>query len=91
MKNEKLTVLDFKKDQLVNLNEEDMMAVKGGESTLPCVGVGIAFGTLAYQFAKGESYVHCDKPELKPYNISEHQYSEISCASVPPVVIKGYQ
>lgn len=29
MKNEKLTVLDFKKDQLVNLNEEDMMAVKG--------------------------------------------------------------
>lgn len=92
MKNEKLTVLDFKKEQLVNLNEEDMMAVKGGLSTLPCIGIGLAFASLAYDFAREESYVHC-KRDVEPndFFVTKHQVSDVGCYSVPPVVINAYQ
>ena len=92
MKNEKLTVLDFKKEQLVNLNEEDMMAVKGGLSTLPCIGIGLAFASLAYDFAREESYLQCKGGgEPGDFYVTQHQLSEISCYSVPPVVINAYQ
>jgi len=92
MKNEKLTVLDFKKEQLVNLNEEDMMAVKGGFSSVPCVGLGIGFASLAYHFAKGESYIHCENEVYtKNFNVTKEQFTDVTCYSVPPVVIYGHR
>lgn len=32
----KLTILDFKKEQLVNLNDEEMFKIKGGVSSFLC-------------------------------------------------------
>lgn len=89
----KLSVLDFKKEQLVNLNEEEMFKVKGGTSSIPCVRLGLAFGAAAYGFGVAESYWHCigdgggNEEYFTPTQI---QFPEVTCASVDWVYIYGY-
>src|SRR5690606_23178808 len=91
MKNEKLTVLDFKKDQLVNLNEEDMTAVKGGHTSMPCFQMTIKI----FDETKDASIWICKPKPPQPdpqgeFYITKHQFVGVTCASVPPIVIYGY-
>jgi len=85
----KLTVLDFKKEQLVNLNDEEMSAVKGGLSSIGCSIASVAF---SYVYGKDASWWRCkkDTPPEPDFYISKIQYPEITCASIEPIVIEAY-
>ena len=97
MKNQKLTVLDFKKEELVNLNDEDMMAIKGGYTSGPCVAISLKIYDEVKQNTKEASWWKCETPPPPPKNdiddkfiVTQHQIVNATCMSVPPVVIYGY-
>lgn len=89
MKDSKLTVLDFKKEQLVNLNEEDMTAVKGGvdDTTYQCIRWAITFMTAAVAEGEKASLWSCPEPEFKVTD--NYLGDDITCASSPDVIING--
>lgn len=92
MKNQKLTVLDFKKEELVNLNDEDMMAIKGGYTSGPCVAISLKIYDEVKQNTKEASWWKCEKPTPndQDFFVSQIQYPEATCASIPPLVIEVY-
>ena len=94
MKNQKLTVLDFKKEELVNLNDEDMMAIKGGYTSGPCVAISLKIYDEVKQNTKEASWWKCAPKDTKPpeddFKISKIQYPEATCATIPPLVIEVY-
>ena len=95
MKNQKLTVLDFKKEELVNLNDEDMMAIKGGYTSGPCVAISLKIYDEVKQNTKEASWWKCEtppppKPDQTKFYVTKHQIGNVTCMSVPPVVVYGY-
>lgn len=86
--------MDFKREQLVNINEEGMTTVKGGVSTWPCARGGLFFAGVAYGYGKYESYWHCGNggggAETGDFYISKIQSDEVTCATIDWVQIQGY-
>lgn len=83
MQKKKISKLEFKKNRIANMNEQDMSAIWGGEtyttptvtSSVPCLE--ISYATIAYTVSKISeaiySMVSPPDPPRKPYteNISD--------------------
>lgn len=82
----KLTVLEFKKEQLVNLNQEEASAIKGGASSFVCAVDSVRKGC----FHKYEKWFGGRDEKPSDFQITDNYLgSDITCASFPELVVYG--
>ncbi len=92
MKNErKTTVLEFKKERLVNLNDEEMFKVKGGNSTRVCTKTIREIWKICKKYWPAFELLEGDDSTIeKPFKVTDNYLgSDITCASSPELIVHG--